>query len=177
MRFSHPPDIPFNQQVIFPCELTLKTTPKGLRVFRKPVREISTLHAGQAVVLTHRELRAGQHLPLMLSGRQFHIQAEVEIPTGAKLTSNIRGVPVTLTSATLSSDRRSATVQDRVKSVETLIDTTSIETFVTDGELSFTKFVLPNEYGLSVKADGGPVMIRSLTVHSIRSAWLEVQRK
>lgn len=177
MRFSHAPDMPFNQQVTFPCELTLRTTSKGLRVFRKPVREIATLHAGQPVVLTNRELRAGQHLPLVPSGRQFHIQAEVDIAAGAKLTFNVRGVPVTLTATTLSSDRRSAAAQDLVKTVEMLIDTTSIEIFVNEGEISFTKFVLPTENGLSTKAEGGAVTIRSMTVFPLRSAWPDMPSK
>ncbi len=133
-----------------------------MRIFRKPVRP---KHG------PNRELRAGQLLPLAPSGRQFHIQAEVEIPAGAKLTFNIRGVPVTLTATTLSSDRRSAGVQDRIKSIEMLIDTTSIETFVNEGEISFTKFVLPTENGLSIQAEGGPVTIRSLTVYRLRPAW------
>ncbi|MHC5544982.1 GH32 C-terminal domain-containing protein, partial [Singulisphaera rosea] len=131
----------------------------------------ATLHVGRPETWTDRELRAGQTLPLMPSGRQFHVSAEVDIPAGAKLTLNVRGIPVTLTSTTLSSDRRSATVRDRVKSFEMLIDTTSIETFVNRGELSFTKFVLPYENGLSIRAEGGPILIRSLTVHPLRSAW------
>lgn len=177
MRFSHAPDMPFNQQVTFPCELTLRTTPKGLRIYREPIREIATLHTNQIEKWSDRQLRAGQTLPLVPSGRQFHLKAELEIPEGAKLILNVRGISVTLTSTSLSSDRRSAAVQDRIKSVEMLIDTTSIETFVNRGELSFTKFVLPAENGLSVRADGGAVMIRSLTVIPLRSAWPDTLTK
>ena len=38
------PNMPFNQQMTFPCELTLRTTADGIRMFRKPVREIETIH-------------------------------------------------------------------------------------------------------------------------------------
>ena len=38
------PDMPFNQQMSFPCELTLRTTPEGIRLFREPVKEIENLH-------------------------------------------------------------------------------------------------------------------------------------
>lgn len=39
--------------------------------------------------------------------------------------------------------------------------------------VSSTRFVLPKENGLSVKAEGGPVTLRSLTVHLPNSAWTE----
>ena len=171
MRYSHFPDMPFNQQVTFPCELTLRTTSNGLRLFRKPIREIATLYAGQPETWTNREIHAGETLPLAPSGRQFHIKADLEIPPGSKATFNLRGIPVSLTSKTLSSDRRSAEVRDRVESAEVLVDSTSVEIFVNHGELSFTKFVLPGENGLSIRADGGTVRLRSLSVYPLRSAW------
>ena len=60
---------------------------------------------------------------------------------------------------------------DRIKTVEMLVDRTSIETFINQGEISSTRFVLPNENGLSVKAEGGAVTIQSLTVYPLNSAW------
>ncbi len=51
------------------------------------------------------------------------------------------------------------------------MDRSSIEAFVNRGEVSTTRFVLPNENGLSVKAEGGPVTIQSLTVYPLNSAW------
>ena len=170
MRFSHFPDMPFSQQITFPCELTLRTTRDGLRLFRKPIREIEALHARQET-WTDRTLTAGSTLPLAPSGRQFHIKAEVKISAGAKLIFNIRGQPITLTPTTLSVDRRSVTVQEEVKSVEMLVDTTSIETFINDGELSLTKFAIFAENGLSVKVEGGSAVIRSLNVYPLCSAW------
>ena len=49
----------------------------------------------------------------------------------------------------------------------------SIETFVNHGEISATRFVLPHENGLSVKAEGGPVTIHSLITYQLNSAWSE----
>ena len=99
-----------------------RTTAEGLRLFREPIREIATLYAGQPETWTNREIHAGHTLPLVPSGRQFRIKADLEIPPGSKATFNLRGIPVSLTSKTLSSDRRSAEVRDRVESVEILVD-------------------------------------------------------
>ncbi len=38
------PQMPFNQQMSFPCELTLRKTEDGLRMYRWPVKEISNLY-------------------------------------------------------------------------------------------------------------------------------------
>jgi len=164
------PDMPFNQQVSFPCELTLHNTPNGLRIFREPISEIALLHQGQDC-WTNRILRGDQVLPLEPSGRCFHIKAEVSIPEGAELTFNIRGVPVILTTKTIASGSSPAAVADRIKTVEVLVDRASIEVFVNQGEISSTRFVLPSENGLSVKAKGSSVTIHSLTVYFVGSVW------
>jgi sucrose-6-phosphate hydrolase SacC (GH32 family) len=170
MRGSNFPEMPFNQQISFPCELTLRTTPNGPRIFREPIKEIASLH--------HREdswsnftLGKDQSLPLEPAGRLYHIKAEVSIPEGARLTFNVRGVPVVLTHDSLSNGTDPARSQGEIKSIELLIDRTSIEAFANRGEISSTRFVLPRETGISVHAEGGDVLIRSLSVYALNSAW------
>jgi len=172
MREPAFPDMPFNQQISFPCELTLHATTNGFRIFRNPIPEIARLHNGQDT-WTNCTLKAGQVLPLEPAGRLFHLRAEVDIPAGSKLIFNIRGVPVTLTAQTVESGHHPASVTDRIKTVEMLIDRASIETFVNQGEISSTRFVLPNENGLSVKSEGGSATIHSLVIYPLHSAWKE----
>jgi sucrose-6-phosphate hydrolase SacC (GH32 family) len=170
MRDSTFPEMPFNQQVSFPCELTLRSTPNGLRVFREPIKEIALLHHGRDT-WTNQILNANDALSLEPSGRLFHIRADFNIPSGARLTFNIRGISIILTSKTVESGTSPAPVAGQIKTAEILVDRTSIETFVNHGEISATRFVLPHENGLSVKAEGGPVTIQSLTVYKLNSAW------
>jgi fructan beta-fructosidase len=170
MREPPFPDMPFNQQVSFPCELTLHRAPNGLRVFREPIHEIALLHKGRDS-WTNRTLNANETLPLEPSGQLFHIQAEVSIPAGARLTFNIRGVPVILTSKTIESGASPASVPGEIKTVEMLVDRASIEAFVNHGEISSTRFVLPAENGLSITAGGGSVTVQSLDVFPLDSAW------
>jgi sucrose-6-phosphate hydrolase SacC (GH32 family) len=89
------------------------------------------------------------------------------------LSFNIRGAHINLTSKTIAIEpgTRSTSVPDQIKTVEILVDRASIEAFVNGGELSSTTFVLPQENGLSVKAEGGSVTIQSLTVYPLDSAW------
>jgi sucrose-6-phosphate hydrolase SacC (GH32 family) len=170
MRGSDFPDMPFSQQVSFPCELKLRSTPQGPRIFRTPIREIERLH-GKAQRWSDRTLAAGRALPLASDGEAFHLKAEVEITEGARLVFEVRGVPVTFTDKTVASDHQPVYAMDRVRTIELLIDRASIETFVNDGEISSTRFVLPKEKGLIVRAEGGPVTIRSLVAYEVESMW------
>jgi fructan beta-fructosidase len=101
----------------------------------------------------------------------FHLQAEVSIPDGARLTFNLLGVPVVLTSKTMASGTNPAPVQDGIKTVEILVDRGSIEAFANQGEVSSTRYVLPDQNGLSLKAEDGDVVIHSLNVYPLHSAW------
>jgi len=176
MREPNFKDMPFNQQISFPCELTLHTTGTGPRIFRQPVREIEMLQTG-ADEWHERVLKAGETLPLKRSGQLFRILAEVAIPEGAKLTFNLRGEAVVLTSKSMASGSPAVEVQGPIESVEILLDRASIETFVNQGELSSTRYIEPRQYGLSVKAEGGPVTIHRLRVFELRSSWVEVPQK
>ena len=118
-------------------------------------------------------MKADEVLPLEPAGRLFHIQAEINIPEGARLTFNLRGVPVILTSKSVESGASPASVAGEIKRVEILVDRTSIEAFVNRGEISATRFVLPKENGISVKAEGGIVTIQSLVVYPLASAWTD----
>lgn len=170
MRGADFVDMPFSQMISFPCELFLRTTPDGLRVFRKPIQEIARLHSGEDK-WTNRMLGKDQTLRLAPSGQLFHIQSELSIPDGAKLTFNLRGVPVALTSTTVESGHKPVPVQGQIKNVEILIDRTSVEVFVNEGEVSSTRYALPRSSGLSVKAEGAAITVHSLVVHSLKSIW------
>jgi fructan beta-fructosidase len=170
MRAPSFPDMPFNQQISFPCELSLRKTADGPRIFREPIRGIALLHNGQDT-WTNRTLDTGEVLPLEPAGRQFHIKAQVNIPDGARLVFNVRGVPLILNSKTLESGAPPVRVLDRIKTVEILVDCASIEVFVNEGEISSTRFVLLQQNGLSAKAEGGPAMIQNLAIYPLRSAW------
>ncbi len=170
MRGADFVDMPFNQMISFPCELTLRTTKDGLRVFRRPIKEIAKLHRSEDT-WTNRTIAAKQILRLAPSGQLFHITADIEIPEGAKLLFDLRGLPVVVTSATLESGHKPVAVQGRIQKLEFLVDRTSIEAFVNDGEVSSTRFALPRAGGLSLRAAEGSVTIRSLTVYRLNSAW------
>jgi sucrose-6-phosphate hydrolase SacC (GH32 family) len=162
------PDMPFNQQVTFPRELTLRTTTEGPRLFRQPIREVETLHDGEDV-WTNRTLRANQTLPLAPSGDLFRVQAEVSLDEGAMLTLNTRGTKVTFTRSSMSCSSKPVALST-LTTFEVLIDRTSIEIFANDGAASMSKCFLPTESGLYLRATGAHATIRQLKLIRLKSA-------
>jgi len=170
MRGPAFPGMPFNQQISFPCELTLRSTPTGPRIYRNPISEIEKLE-GKPKGWKSIELEAGRSLTLATGGEMYRLTADVEIPKGSTLVFTLRGESVALGNADLVSGAAHGSVQGRVQKIEILLDRVSIEAFVNDGELSSTRTILPKGEGLFVKADGGPATIRSLRLVPLKSTW------
>jgi len=170
MRGGTYPEMPFNQQITFPRELTLRSTPAGPRLFRQPIREIETLHDGEQT-WTKRVLNPGQTLRLAPAGDLFRVRAEISMDESATLTMNVRGSKVTFTRQSMSCDAKRVPLSDSLTNFEMLVDRTSVETFANDGEASMSKCFLPTEGGLSVRAASGRVTLKSVKLVYLKSAW------
>ena len=70
--------MPFNQQMAFPCELTLRTTIEGTRLFRQPVREIEGIHR-QAHSWQDQRLTKEGNLLEGIRGELLDIRTEIEL--------------------------------------------------------------------------------------------------
>jgi sucrose-6-phosphate hydrolase SacC (GH32 family) len=170
MRGAEFPGMPFNQEVSFPCELKLKTTPDGLLVYREPIKEIEKLHSKQ-LTWPDQTLKDGGTLPLASHGDLYRLKAEVSISAGAKLIVNLRGVDVAFTSKTIESGPSHAAARDEVKEIEILLDRASVECYVNHGEISSTRYILPPTQGISIRVEGGSDKIHALHLIELKSAW------
>jgi len=170
MRGAKYPDMPFNQQLTFPCDLKLHAQAGSLRVFRKPAPEIELLHR-QEHTWKDLSLTPGAAKPLEVPGDLFHIVAQVEIPPGSALTFRLCGASVAVTDHSVACLSKPAPVASSVKTLEILVDRTSLETFANDGETSVSACFLPSDHRLAVECAQGPVMIRSLTVYELKSMY------
>ena len=170
------PEMPFNQQMSFPCELTLKRTPEGLRLYRWPVREIASLHE-ESHLLRDLTLHPGDNPLHELSGDLWDIEAEFELHDAAVFGLRIGGEDVRYTVAeqTITCLNRTAPLPPNGNRVllRVLADRTSLEVFGGSGETVLTSCFLPSEQekGLRVYAEGGSVKLAALAVVSLRSAW------
>src|SRR5262249_13660246 len=87
MRGGRYPDMPFNQQLTFPCDLTLHSFAEGLRICRLPVDEIKSLYT-RTQAWKDRTIKPGENPLGDISGELFDIQLQAE--PGAAKTFGIR---------------------------------------------------------------------------------------
>jgi sucrose-6-phosphate hydrolase SacC (GH32 family) len=170
MRGADFPDMPFSQMISFPCQLTLHEGADGLRLHRRPIAELARLHQAE-LTWSRRTLPSGEALALAPDGQALHLRAQLSIPQGARLTLDIRGATVVLTHDSLENGHAPATVTGFVNELEVLIDRTSIEVFVNQGEISSTRFILPGRNGIRAKAEGGAVELISASLWPLNSIW------
>lgn len=170
------PGMPFNQQLSFPCVLTLRKTEEGLRLFRWPVKEISLLYDGDATV-ERQELKDGQVFRVPLEGELWDIELTLEPSNASRVIIEVRGEQVVWESATrtLHSGDRSAPVplNNGQLRLRILVDRTSLEVFAQNGRVSMTSCALfhPKERGVTLLSEGGHANLLSLTARKLKSAW------
>lgn len=172
MRGGRYPAMPFNQQMSFPVELTLRTLPDGIRLCREPVREIELLHDGtrdwpagdlaeMASEQFHRRFESGEissyavtdlreaesRLVLADAGDLFDVRMEIEVGDGSGFTIEVQGHSVEYDgeAQTLSCLGKTAALRaiDGRVSLQLLIDRTSLEIFGNQGEVSMSFCFLP----------------------------------
>jgi len=170
------PGMPFNQGMTFPCELTLRTTRDGARLFFEPVREIDTL-----CNRTHRwhDLTVGPNDdPLAdITGELFDIRVEFTPPEAGTFGLAARGVPIAYDAGKreLSCLDHSATLHPdggRIR-LRVLVDRTSIEIFGNGGRVYMPIGVIPAPADRSIGwvCRGGCVTVHDVEIRELRSAW------
>ena len=88
------PGMPFNQQMSFPAELTLRSTPNGPRLFRWPIKEIDNLY-GPNYDWHDAKLEVDKPLLTDLTGELFSIDADIDPGDAKSITLTVRGQPIT----------------------------------------------------------------------------------
>ena len=177
MNGSNPPDMPFNQQMSFPCVLTLRTTEDGIRLHREPVAEIENIH-DWTHALSDVTLNPDENLLAGLTGELFDIRAEIELNSATAVGFNIRGQDVRydVSEKQLTFLGRSGPLapQDGKIQLQILVDRISIEAFGNSGALSMTSYFLPDmdDADIGIYAEGGAATLVSLKVHELKSSWV-----
>jgi len=76
------PDMPFNQTFSLPTNLTLRTTPAGVRMCANPIKELESLR-GEPIITATKSITPESPVKLDVDGQLFDILVEVK-PTDAE---------------------------------------------------------------------------------------------
>ena len=168
------PGMPFNQQQTFPCELTLRTTDDGVRMFMYPIDAIKSLY-GESFSLENHVLKPGDNPLADISGELFDIEMAIEPGDATEFGLRLHETAVVYSDNEIVCPGAKANVSpiDGVITLRILVDRTSIETFVNRGRVALPCCFLPKKLntGLNLYAKGGDLMIRSLRVTKLKSCW------
>jgi sucrose-6-phosphate hydrolase SacC (GH32 family) len=175
---DYPKNMPFNQQISFPCELSLRSLPRGIVMCRYPVGEISGIY-GDSFSMVNLTLKPGENPLSKLEGELFDIQLAVDIANSdcSEIVLNLKGntVKYDIPRKMIYSCGSSAPLEARDGRIELriLVDRLSIETFGNRGEVSITNIAYQAQTSphLAIESIGGKALIPMLKVHKLNSIW------
>jgi fructan beta-fructosidase len=171
-RIEHP-GMPFNQMMLFPNELTLRTTPEGIRLFCEPAGEIVKLHEKKYSWENLSGDEANQKLKDIKSDL-LHVKMDIEIVHGWTTEVKFRGNPVVYFDGNFNRFNGAPYICDKPGifrfNIELILDKTSVEAYIGKGKLFISEGLKEekSEDGLSI---AGNVKIHSLELYELKPIW------
>jgi sucrose-6-phosphate hydrolase SacC (GH32 family) len=178
----------FNHQMSFPCELTLRQTPEGPRLFALPIAEIKSL-VREEHVLKQGDLHEGDNLLEKIELLDLvDFECEFEPGNAKQVVFQFPHVRLTYDSTAKSLTQTGA--NDRGKSINVvvfdkltpqggiiklrfLIDRLSVESYAFDGEKFAAHYFVPQtgDTQQSVHAVGGTAHVKLAKARLLNSSW------
>ena len=165
--------MPFNQMMLFPCELTLRTTAEGIRMFCEPVKEIEILHDK---TYSFKDLTGEEanHKLKEIKSDLLHVKMDIEIVHGWTTEVKFRGNPVVSFDGSFNRFNGAPYICDKPGifrfTIEMILDRTSVEAYIGKGKLFISEQLKErkSDEGLAFKED---LKINSLEVYELISIW------
>ncbi|MDG2450316.1 MAG: GH32 C-terminal domain-containing protein [Saprospiraceae bacterium] len=173
---NHGGQMPFGQMMLFPTELSLKTTKDGIRLFNNPIQEIEKLQiSSQSWKSLNRE-EANEKLSTV-DGDLLHVIMEVKILDGTEFELRYKGN--TILKYDMNFNRLNGAFYNTSKAesggieLEMIIDKTSIEIFADDGAFTVVQSLeaSSNSEGLWIASGHSQISIENMEIHKLQSIW------
>jgi fructan beta-fructosidase len=167
------PGMPFNQLMLFPQALSLKTTSEGVRLFCNPIPEISTLHRAHHDLSGMTVAAANERLKTVPSDL-LHAVMELEIDKGLGLELFYKGNPVLYYDGNFTKFNGFPYESERPGSfrfrIEMILDRTTVEGYVDGGKLFVAESLRPakSTNGLELRGD---LKIHRFDLYELGSIW------
>jgi len=169
-------DMPFNMSMLFPVELTLRSTSEGVRMFSYPVKEIEKLYT-RKYSWENKKISSGENLLEDIKGELFDIEAEFDVGESDEFGFLINGRSISYSDAKKQlrcgeEEAKLNTIDGKIR-LRILVDRISIEIFANDGHLYMPIRALPDgqKKGLEIFSKKGNTNVSSLQIHELKSIW------
>ena len=168
---------PWQQQMTFPVELTLRQIGDELVLCKNPISEISKLYRNKQEIKKFK-LNEGETKEIKDLSSSIDIEASFELEPDAEIAFFVQEREIRVTRNDIwCSERKNhrgplPDPQEK-QNIRILVDRCSIEIFGNDGSLTMCYSFVPKNFPskISVKALKGKASFSSLTVHDVRSIW------
>ncbi len=179
---------PFNQQMSVPNELTLRSTPGGMRLFSYPAKELNLLH-GKAITASNlglsslpTRLPGAENLDLVDISLEIRIgsasQIDIEVPR-TRLRYDARINRLTHIGVNGNGERvmeqtlQTLVPHDGKVTLRLLVDRMSLEVYANGGEQFGAHYLEPTMVSnrFSVTAVGAGAVLEKVSVTPLKSAW------
>ena len=167
------PGMPFGHGMTIPLELSLCSTPQGLRLCFLPVQELQNLHTG-TIAAQNLTIPQANRLLAEVRDELLDIQVTIQPHSPQPFQIDLRGHPILYHPAQneISFAGKTASLLPILDSFELrlLIDRSVTEVFADQGYAAFSAMTIFPEDSLPITLQGD-VTIQSLTIHPLRSIW------
>ena len=176
MRGGKYPYMPFNQQMCFPVELTLRSSSRGIRLHRKPVKEIELLH-DKNFRWENLTVKTGSNFVPNVPGSVFHIHVVIEPGAAEAVGMYLHGTHLRYEPSkgllTYLGKEIPVQMSDGKLELELIVDRTSLEIFAEDGEESASFCFLPEAADAPIEfySAGSEAKIVSMDIYTLKSIW------
>jgi fructan beta-fructosidase len=165
--------MPFNQQMTVPCQLTLRSSDEGVRMFVQPVKELESLR-GRGEAISHGVIKPGANALKGVQGELMELKLRLVPRDDTKrITLRVRGTDIVYDAAKreLSCRGVKAPVHGAPR-LHVFVDRGSVEVFVSDGAavLSVGALADPKDRAVSLTADRD-AEFADFEFHELRSIW------
>jgi fructan beta-fructosidase len=159
--------------MMFPTQLTLKTTRSGTRLFSQPVREIDQLHKKSHKWANLTAAEANENVKVV-AGDIFRLKMKIQITDGTVFDVKYRGNSIAHYDMNHNKLNGSFYPGDDISKLtfdlEILVDRTSVEVFADGGKFTSIRAaeIAKNDEGFKF---GGDIKIHMLEIHELNSIW------
>jgi levanase/fructan beta-fructosidase len=174
------PEMPFSQTFTFPQAYSLKSTPDGIRLFIKPIREIEKLYTKN---YSFRDEYIGDAFNKKLadiSTPLLHIKVKFEAENAVSFGLNINGYKINYYVATNMLNDVFVPLHNRQIELEIIVDKTIVEVYVNGGlyywfanhhDDDAGHFKIQFERSQSRLNQDSKTLVKNLEIHELKSIW------
>jgi sucrose-6-phosphate hydrolase SacC (GH32 family) len=186
MKNGNYPEMPFNGQMTFPCDLLVKKFPEGYQIVKKPINEIEKVHFRRYSWENKNVIPGIKDNKLKrVASDCLHLIADIDLETseniGFVFCNNLKSAGTDITYdvkrqilSVLGCNIPLKPISNKIK-FEILVDQSSIEIFLNDGRTVISNCFTPLDgaSGSILYTNGGELGIDHMVVFDMESMWNE----